>query len=53
MKEYISTGKNVDIAIDEGLRFLGLNREDVDIKILETGGLFKKAKVCLIYNDIQ
>ena len=53
MKEYISIAKNVDIAIDEGLKFLGLNREDVDIKILETGGLFKKAKVCLMYEEKQ
>ena len=53
MKEYVSIGKNVDIAINEGLRFLGLNREDVDIKILETGGLFKKAKVCLMYEEKQ
>lgn len=51
MKEYISIGKNVDIAIEEGLRELRLNREDVDIKILETGGLFKKAKVCLQYEE--
>jgi len=51
MKEYISIGKNVNIAIEDGLRTLGLNREDVDIKILETGGLFKKAKVCLIYEE--
>ena len=53
MKEYVSIGKNVDVAITEGLRTLGLNREDVDIKILETGGLFKKAKVCLIYEEKQ
>ena len=53
MKEYVSIGKNVDIAIEDGLRVLGLGREDVDIKILETGGLFKKAKVCLIYEEKQ
>ncbi len=53
MKEYISIGKNVDNAINDGLRYLGLNREDVDIKILETGGLFKKAKVCLMYEEKQ
>lgn len=53
MKEYISIGKNVDVAISDGLRNLGLNREDVDIKILETGGLFKKAKVCLMYEEKQ
>lgn len=52
MKEYISIGKNIDVAIENGLKFLGRNREDVDIKVLETGGLFKKAKVCLIYEDI-
>lgn len=51
MKEYISVGKNVDIAIKEGLTHLGLDREEVDIKILETGGLFKKAKVCLQYEE--
>ena len=51
MKEYISVAKNVDMAIEEGLRYLNLNREDVDIRILETGGLFKKAKVCLQYED--
>ena len=53
MKEYISIGKNVNIAIEDGLRTLGLEREDVDIKILETGGLFKKAKVCLMYEEKQ
>ena len=53
MKEYISVGKNVDVAINEGLIHLGLNREDVDIKILETGGLFKKAKVCLMYEEVK
>ena len=51
MKEYISFGKNVDIAIEDGLKYLNLDKEDVDIKILETGGLFKKAKVCLLYDD--
>lgn len=48
-EEYISTGKNVDIAISTGLNIIGKNREDVDIKILEQGGLFKKAKVVLVY----
>ena len=53
MKEYVSIGKNVNIAIEEGLRTLGLEREDVDIKILETGGLFKKAKVFRKNADIH
>lgn len=50
-KEYVSTGKNVEIAIKNGLLELGKSREDVDIKILETGGLFKKAKVILSYEE--
>lgn len=52
-KEYISQAKNVDKAIEEGLLFLGKTREDVDIKILETGGLFKKAKVALEYEEVE
>lgn len=52
-EEFISTGKNVDIAITNGLNIIGKNREDVDIKILEQGGLFKKAKVALIYDKIE
>ena len=48
-EEFIATGKNVDTAIANGLLEIGKAREDVDIKILETGGLFKKAKVVLIY----
>lgn len=50
-KEYVSTGKNVEIAIKNGLLEIGKSREDVDIKILETGGLFKKAKVILSYEE--
>lgn len=50
-KEYIAIGKNVNNAIEQGLFEIGKNREDVDIKILETGGLFKKAKVVLIYEE--
>lgn len=50
-KEHVSTGKNVEIAIKNGLLEIGKNREEVDIKILETGGLFKKAKVILAYTE--
>ena len=49
-EEYIAVGKNVDNAIANGLLEIGKTREEVDIKILETGGLFKKAKVVLIYD---
>ena len=53
MKELEVVGKNVDQAIKNGLLQLGKSREDVDIKILETGGLFKKAKVVLAYDDTE
>lgn len=53
LKEYIAQGKNVDVAIKNGLLAINKSREDVDIKILETGGLFKKAKVCLSYEEIE
>lgn len=40
-----STGKNIEKAIENALLELKAPREDVDIKILSEGGLFKKAKV--------
>ena len=40
-----ATGKNIEQAISNALFELKAPREDVDIKILEEGGLFKKAKV--------
>ena len=45
MTECEGYGKNVEKAIEDALSRLHVNRDDVDIKILETGGLFKKAKV--------
>ena len=45
------TGKNVQQAIEKGLKELGKTQEDVDIKIIEQGGFFKKAKVELIYEE--
>ena len=51
MKTYEFTGKNVEKAIDEGLKQLGLSKYDVEIKILESGGLFRKAKVQIIVDD--
>ena len=45
------TGKNVQQAIEKGLKELGKAQEDVDIKIIEQGGFFKKAKVELIYEE--
>ena len=46
-----STGKNIEEAILSGLAELKVSREDVDIKIIEKGGLFKKAKVVLTVDE--
>lgn len=43
------TAKNVSAAIEKGLKELGKTQEEVDIKIIEEGGFFKKAKIELIY----
>ncbi len=40
-----ATGKNVEKAIENALFELKAPREDVDIKILDEGGLFRKARV--------
>lgn len=45
MKKIVSEGKNVEKAIEAGLVELGVSQEEVSIKILSEGGLFKKAKV--------
>lgn len=47
MKSYEFCAKTVEKAIAEGLKTLGKNQEDVDIKIVSEGGLFKKAKVVI------
>ena len=43
--------KNVESAILSGLKTLNKSREDVDIKIICQGGMFKKAKVILSYEE--
>ena len=43
------TARSVEKAIEQGLKELGKTQEEVDIKILEQGGLFKKAKIELYY----
>ena len=45
-----ATGKSVEIAIQNGLLECGMKREDVNVKVLDEGGLFKKAKVVLSWN---
>ena len=46
-----ATGKSVEIAIQNGLLECGMKREDVNIKVVEEGGLFKKAKVILSWGE--
>ena len=46
-----ATGKSVEIAIQNGLLECGMKREEVDVKIIEKGGLFKKAKVILSWGE--
>lgn len=48
-KQFVA--KSVDKAIELGLSELNLKQEDVDIKILDEGGFFRKAKVEIIYQD--
>lgn len=51
MKQYEFTSKNVQDAIQKGLKELNLKQEDVDIKILSEGGLFSKAKILIITEE--
>lgn len=48
MKTLIAEGKTIEKAIENGLKELGVSQEEVEIKIISEGGLFKKAKVELI-----
>ena len=51
MKSFEFSGKNIEKAIENGLKELNKNREDVDIKILSEGGLFSKAKVQISFEE--
>ncbi len=54
MKEVEGIGKNIEQAIENALFELKAPREDVDIKIISEGGLFKKAKVIVsISEDVK
>ena len=46
-----ATGKSVEIAIQNGLLECGMKREEVEVKVIEEGGLFKKAKVILTWGE--
>ncbi len=51
MQPVEATGKNIEQAIQNALLELKAPREDVDIKILSEGGLFKKAKVLVSISE--
>lgn len=53
MKEYEFTAKTIDKAINEGLTLLNKKQEDVDIKIVSEGGLFKKAKIIITTDEVD
>jgi len=54
MKKIQITAKTVQKAIEDGLKELNATQDQVDIKILEEGGLFRKAKIELILDkDIE
>lgn len=46
-----ATGKSVEIAIQNGLLECGMKREDVTVKVVDAGGLFKKSKVILTWGE--
>lgn len=51
MNSIEAVGKNVEQAIENGLAELNTTRDKVSIEIIETGGLFKKAKVILTLDE--
>jgi spoIIIJ-associated protein len=53
MKQYEYSAKNVQEAINKGLSELGRKQEDVDIKVLAEGGLFSKAKILIITDEVE
>ena len=51
MKSVEGVGKNIEQAIENALFELKASREDVDIKIISEGGLFRKAKVVVSISE--
>lgn len=45
MRNIEVSAKTVDMAIEKGLQMLGVNREDVEVKIINEGSMLKKAVV--------
>lgn len=46
-------GKSVEIAISNGLLECGMKREEVEVEVLDQGGLFKNARVRLTWGEAK
>ena len=53
MKTVETTGKTVEIAIEAGLKELGVAQERVDVEIISQGGLFSRPKVRLTVKETE
>lgn len=53
MNKTIGIGKNIEQAIENGLKELGCTQDEVTIKVISEGGLFKKAQVELVKDNAQ
>lgn len=51
MENFEFTGKNVEKAIENGLKELNKTREEVDITVISEGGLFSKAKILMTISE--
>ena len=51
MRQIEATGKTIEKAIENGLKELNTTMENVDIKILNEGGMFSKAKVLITMTE--
>ncbi len=47
------SAKTIEKAVEEGLKQLNANMEDVDVKVISEGGLFKKAKIEMTLNTTE
>lgn len=53
MKSIIVVAKNIEQAIEKGLTELNTEFENVDINVINEGGLFKKAKIEMTLSDVS
>lgn len=45
------SARNIQQAVEKGLKELGKTQDEVDIKVIEEGGFFKKARIEIIYDE--